>query len=63
MSEKDRLNQRKIFNEALKESFNKMLELKKKLGQSIVTSDKNGNPIVISAEEAEELISKKGISL
>ncbi len=29
MSEKDKINQRKILNEALKESFNKMLELKK----------------------------------
>lgn len=46
-------------NEALKESFNKMLALKKKLGQSIVTSDRRGNPIIISAEEAENIICKE----
>lgn len=56
MSEKDKLNQRNILNEALKESFRKMLELKKKLGQPIVTSDNEGNPIVISAEEAEKIV-------
>lgn len=56
MSEKDKLNQRNILNEALKESFRKMLELKKKLGQPIVTSDSEGNPIVISAEEVEKIV-------
>ncbi len=56
MSEKDKLDQRQILNEALKESFNKMLALKKRLGQSIVTSDGEGNPIVISAEEAERIV-------
>lgn len=57
MSDKDRLKQRNILDQALRESFNKMLELKKKLGQPIVTSDAYGNPIVISAEEAEKIIS------
>ena len=56
MSEKDKLNQRNILNEALKESFRKMLELKMKLGQPIVTSDSEGNPIVISAEEAKKIV-------
>ena len=56
MSDKDKLKQRNILNEALKESFRKMLELKKKLGQPIVTSDNEGNPIVISAEEAEKIV-------
>lgn len=56
MSEKDRLEQRIILNQALKDSFRKMLDLKKKLGQSIVTSDDNGNPITISAEEAEKIV-------
>ena len=32
MSEQDKLNQLEILNKALKESFRKMLELKKKLG-------------------------------
>ena len=56
MSDEDILNQRNILNEALKESFRKMIELKKKLGQPIVTSDSEGNPIVISAEEAEKIV-------
>lgn len=34
-----------------------MLELKKKLGQSVVTTDGNGNPVIITAEEAEKLVS------
>ncbi|MGM9853932.1 MAG: hypothetical protein ACI30N_08210 [Muribaculaceae bacterium] len=58
MSEQDKIEQRNILNEALKDSFMKMLELKKKLGQSIVTSDKNGNPVILTAEEAEKLVSK-----
>lgn len=56
MSDKDKLNQRYILNEALKESFKKMLDLKKKLGQPIVTSDSDGNPVVISAEDAERIV-------
>ncbi|MBD5358225.1 MAG: hypothetical protein HDR88_14740 [Bacteroides sp.] len=56
MSDEDKLNQRHILDKALKESFKKMLELKKKLGQPIVTSDSEGNPIIISAECAEKII-------
>lgn len=56
MTDKDKLEQRNILEKALKESFKKMLELKKKLGQAIVTSDSDGNPMVISAEEAEKMI-------
>lgn len=56
MSGKDKLKQRNILDKALRDSFKKMLELKKKLGQPIVTSDKEGNPVVISAEEAEKII-------
>ncbi len=57
MSEQDKLNQREILNKALKESFRKMLELKKKLGQSVATTDGSGNPVIITAEEAEKLVS------
>lgn len=56
MSEQDKINQRNILNDALKESFRKMLEIKKKLGQPIVTTDGHGNPIVITAEEAEKRV-------
>lgn len=56
MSDEDKLIQRNILNEALKESFKKMLALKKKLGQPIVTSDGEGNPVVLTAEEAEKII-------
>lgn len=56
MSEKDKINQRITLNEALRVSFKKMLELKKKLGQSVVTVDGEGNPLIITAEEAEKFI-------
>lgn len=59
MSEKEKIEQRLLLNAALKESFKKMLDLKKKLGQSIVTADFEGNPIVISPEEAEKFVSGK----
>lgn len=56
MSDQDKINQRNILNEALKASFKKMLDIKKKLGQPIVTADRNGNPIDLSAEEAEKIV-------
>lgn len=56
MSEKDKIEQRERLNKALEMSFKKMLDLKKKLGQSIVTSDEDGNPIIISAQEAEKIV-------
>lgn len=56
MSDKENLNQRQILNDALKDSFRKMLDLKRKLGQPVVTGDGNGKPIVITAEEAEALV-------
>lgn len=60
MSETDKINMRNILNEALKESFRKMLDQKKKLGQSIVTVDQNGNPIVLTAEEAKRIVIQSG---
>lgn len=60
MSETDKINMRNILNEALTESFRKMLDQKKKLGQSIVTVDQNGNPIVMTAEEAERIVIQSG---
>lgn len=56
MSDKEKLTQRQILNEALQASFKKMLDLKKKLGHPVVTVDGNGNPIVITPEEAEALV-------
>ncbi|MBD5256646.1 MAG: hypothetical protein HDS50_03315 [Bacteroides sp.] len=58
MSEQEIDEETELLNKALKESFRKMLDLKKKLGQSIVISDGKGNPITISAEEAEKLLAK-----
>lgn len=55
MSEEEMIELSNRLNEGLKESFRKMLELKKKLGQSLVICDKDGNPITITAEEAERL--------
>lgn len=56
MSEKDKINQRDILNKALKESFRKMLDVKKKMGHPVVTSDSNGNPVILTAEEAQKLV-------
>ncbi len=56
MTKNEIREQRQLLNEALQESFRKMLELKKKLGQPVVISDGKGNPLVISAEEAEKLV-------
>lgn len=54
MSDKEKLEIREKLNRSLKESFEKMLIRKIKLGQSVVTSDGNGNAITISAQEAWE---------
>ena len=59
MSEKDKTDQRNMLNEALKDSFRKMLDLKKRLGQPIVTVGSEGNPVIISAAEAEMMIDKE----
>ena len=59
MSENERREMSLRLQKALKESFYKMLSIKQKLGQDIVTSDGKGNPIVITAEEAWEMIHKK----
>lgn len=52
MSEQEYIEFNERLNKGLKESFYKMLELKRKLGQDVVTCDEQGNVIVISAEEA-----------
>ncbi|MDE6402501.1 MAG: hypothetical protein K2K86_01690 [Muribaculaceae bacterium] len=59
MSEKEMHEQRERLDKALKESFMKMLEHKKKLGLTIVTCDKNGHTIEISAEEAELMVAER----
>ncbi len=59
MSEKEMIEQSERLDKALKESFMKMLEYKKKLGLTIVTCDKNGRPIEISAEEAERMVAER----
>ena len=52
MSEQERRELSERLQKGLKESFFKMLELKRKLGQDVVTCDAQGNTIVISADEA-----------
>lgn len=54
MTEQERLNIREKLNRALDESYKKMLRQKMKAGESVITSDGNGNPIEISAGEAWE---------
>ena len=52
MSEQELKEYDKLLNDGLKASYEKMLQLKMRLGQDIVTSDENGNPVIMSAEEA-----------
>lgn len=59
MSEQEYIEFNERLNKGLKESFYKMLELKRKLGQEVVTCDEHGNTIVISAEEAWEMARRK----
>ncbi len=59
MSEQEQIALSEKLNKALKESYYKMLDLKKKLGHSVIITDKNGNPIEVSAEEAEILAKSK----
>lgn len=52
MSEQDLNKQENLLSKALKESYEKMLQIKMKLGQKVVISDSDGNPLTITAEEA-----------
>ena len=58
MSQKEYIEYRENLNKGLKESYEKMLRLKMKLGQDIVTSDEHGRPVTISAEKAWEQYQK-----
>ena len=49
MSEKEKIEFREKLDKALKESFFKMIDLKKKLGQTVIITDNNGRPIEVSA--------------
>ena len=60
MSEKEKIEFREKLDKALKESFFKMIDLKKKLGQTVIIADKNGMPIEVSAEEAERIAHAQG---
>ena len=52
MSQEEIIKQRERLNEGLRQSYEKMLLYKMKLGQEVVTSDGNGKPVIMSAEEA-----------
>ena len=52
MSKEDLIKQRNRLNKGLKESYEKMLQLKMKLGQKVVISDCDGKPITITADQA-----------
>ena len=59
MSEKEIIELNDKLNQALKESYYKMLDLKKKLGQTVIISDGHGNPLEVTPEEAEMLAKAK----
>lgn len=54
MSEQESLDIRERLNQALEESYEKMLCSKVVLGESIITVDAQGEPVEMSAEEAWE---------
>ncbi len=55
MSEQEQIAFSEKLNKALKDSYYKMIDLKKKLGQTVIIADKNGQPMEVTAEEAEIL--------
>ena len=55
MSEKEKIELNDKLNKALKDSYHKMIDLKKKLGQTVIIADGYGKPIEVSAEEAERI--------
>lgn len=48
----DRIERTERLNQALKESFEKMLQTKLRLGHSVVTVDADGRPITLTPDEA-----------
>lgn len=52
MSKEELKTYQETLNKGLKESYEKMLQLKMKLGQCVVISDCEGKPLTISAEQA-----------
>ncbi len=52
MSKQERLNLYQRLGEAMKRSTREMLERKVKLGENVVIADKDGNPVILSADEA-----------
>ena len=62
MSKEDLIKQRDRLNKGLKESYEKMLQLKMKLDQKVVISDCDGKPITITADQAWNEYKKSQIS-
>ena len=59
MSEQEHINLKKNLDSGLQFAFEKMLKLKKQLGQPIVTCDSDGNTVTISADDAWKIYSEK----
>ncbi len=52
MSEQEIINMRAKLDRGLRDSYEKMLRLKMKLGEAVVVTDADGFPVTIPAEEA-----------
>ena len=59
MSEKEIIELSDKLNKALKDSYYKMLDVKKKLGQTVIISDGHGTPLEVTPEEAEIIAKAK----
>lgn len=58
MSEQEKINLYTRLSEAMSRATKTMLERKAKLGESVVISDSDGKPLVISANEALSIFNK-----
>lgn len=52
MSEQDRINLSDKITEGIRKAQKAMFKRKAKLGEPVIVSDSNGQPVTISAEEA-----------
>lgn len=58
MSEEEKIDLYKRLGDAIRRSTKAMLERKAKLGESVVITNSEGNPINVSATEALQIFNK-----
>lgn len=56
MSEQEKINLYQRLSDAMRRSTKAMLERKAKLGENVVIADNNGEPMVIPADKALQIL-------